>query len=147
MVAKTDGGGPVVGWTLNWKETFNSGVFGGRHGVMMAVPQPCGAQFRHDEPANSLFAVQTGQTHSAARLRDNFFNQLFQINARRLARVLLVLAHRGRGFPDNRALASLLDGAAHEESSDRDEPTPAAVYSIHGKSLRMSRLLTSGARN
>jgi CRP-like cAMP-binding protein len=39
---------------------------------------------------------------SAARLRENLISQLFDCSERRLARVLLALAHCGKGFPDSR---------------------------------------------
>jgi hypothetical protein len=161
MLPKTDGNGPVVGWTLNWKETFNSGAFGAETSdVMVAALRPGGVLSRDGEPNDSLFTdslfadrlfyVRTGQIHSASRLRDNLTSQVFDSGKRRLARALLALAHCGQGYPDNRryrAYACLLDALAREESSDRDEPAPAAACSTNAKSPRMSQFSTSGARN
>ena len=54
MLPKTDGNGPVVGWTLNWKETFNSGAFGAETSdVMVAAPRPGGVLSRDGEPNQS----------------------------------------------------------------------------------------------
>jgi CRP-like cAMP-binding protein len=54
-----------------------------------------------EDPAIAEFFLVFALT-SAARLRENLISQLFDSSERRLARVLLALAHPGKVFPDNR---------------------------------------------